>query len=77
MAIADRVGVTLRAVVQRINRKLAQKGEQLRSHRGRYSCGYFVVNVRSGEFVKEDVDPETVARELGVLHGWETVAREG
>jgi hypothetical protein len=71
------MGVTMRAVIQRINRKLAADKEVLkvaRSERMRQAVGdYYVVDFRINGVLHHDVDPEAMARELGVLKGYEQV----
>jgi hypothetical protein len=74
------VPVTLRAVIQRINRKLAHTEEMLktlRGERGESDLGrHFVVNWRINRVVQPHADPEQLARELGVLKAWEHVAED-
>jgi hypothetical protein len=71
------VPVTLRALIQRINRKLADSGQCLKAARGekaRQEVGdYYTVDVRLNFLVEKDVDPETLGRDLGVLKVWECV----
>jgi hypothetical protein len=77
MAKREKIGVTMRAVIQRINRKLAPDDEVLRaarSERMRMEYGdYYVIGTRVGGVNEKNIDPETMARELGVLHPWEEV----
>ena len=74
-----KVPVTVRAVVQRINRKLAQEGsgEVLKTTRGsvmRQEAGdYYLLDVNRNWVTVKDVDPEAYARKLGVLRAWEEV----
>ena len=67
----------MRAVVQRINRKLAADDEMLKAARGarmQLDCGdYYVVDFRQNCVTSKDVDPEVLARKLGVLKGYEQV----
>ena len=69
--------VSLRAVIQRLNRKLAHTGETLKTLRGErylHDFGrYFIVNNATNTVDTTDVDPVALARELGVLAAWETV----
>jgi Domain of unknown function (DUF6602) len=71
------VPVTLRSVLQRINRKLAKQGEVLKATRGeraRSQMGdFFVIDASRNFLVQANVDPEALARELGVLNPWESV----
>ena len=75
MGKGQKVPVTKRALVQRINRKLAASGEAIKAARGgrqRRELGdFYRLNVNRNTLVAKDVDPEALARELGVLHPWE------
>ena len=65
----------MRALIARINRKLAADGEVLkaaRSERAASSVGLFFI-VRGNRIASEQVDPEALARKLGVLSEWEHV----
>jgi hypothetical protein len=66
-----------RTVCSRINRKLRHEGERLRTLRGERGVTdlgrFFVVDER-GLPTACHVDPETLARELGVLAAHETIA---
>jgi hypothetical protein len=71
------IPITFSALYQRLNRHLKKEGCVLRRGKGR------VDNVRHGDWYVFDreyhrvprhhVDPEALARELGILHAWETV----
>ena len=66
-----KVPVTVRALVQRINRALASDGKRLRGTRGRGPGVYYVV---SGSRVTQSaVNLEALGRKLGVLYAWETL----
>ena len=69
------VPVTARALVQRINRKLAADDERLcatRGERARLIIGdYHVLNVRRNVVVNTHVDIKELGRELGALRLWE------
>jgi hypothetical protein len=73
-----KVSITYRALIQRINRKLAADDEQLKATRGdrwRSDLGdYYIVNVNRNNLVAQHVDPVELGRELGVLRPWEEVA---
>ncbi len=65
--------VTVRALVQRINRVLASEGKRLRGKRGRSGGAYYLV---SGSRVTQSaVNLEALGRKLGVLYKWETLER--
>ena len=61
--------VTKSAVVNRINRKLAQSEEKLCGRQG----SFFIKNLRFNTVEQEGIDVALLARELGVLRGNEEV----
>ena len=69
--------VTTRAVLQRINRKLKSEMEQLCAARGermQQELGrYHVINFRMNAVAHKHVDPEELARKLGVLRPYEAM----
>ena len=69
-----KASVTMRSVVQRINRKLKPDLEQLKTTRGerlRMDVGdYYVIDYSKNSIIHKDVDPEQLGRELGVLREW-------
>jgi len=73
--------VTTRAIVQRINRKLAADGyRRLKQSRGRpwkyldRDVGkWFLVDGSRNRVERTHVNPEEFAKELGVLQPWERV----
>jgi hypothetical protein len=71
------VPVTTRAVIARINRALKPDDQMLKITRGaraQVDLGrYYVLNYMRNLIVKHHVDPETVARKLGVLKDYEEV----
>lgn len=73
-----RVPVSIRAVIQRINRKLAPVDEQLktsRSERFRQELGdFYIVNLRLNAVTRMGVALEKLGRELDALKEWETIA---
>jgi hypothetical protein len=73
-----RVPVSERALVQRINRKLAKDDQILkkaRSERVRQDMGdYYVVTFPVGGAWPTHVDVEEMGRELDVLKPWEEIA---
>lgn len=77
MKTVRKVPITMRALTQRINRKLAEDDEQLKkagSAKSRQEVGdYFIINVRLNAVVRLDVDPEALGHKLGVLREWESV----
>jgi hypothetical protein len=78
---AEAVPVTVRAIVQRINRALAKKGEQLRASRGdqaRTELGdYYVIDLHRNTLVLYRVNLDALGRKLGVLRPWERVEEGG
>lgn len=78
MAKRQKVPVSVRAVIQRINRKLKPDLEQLKVTRGgellRLDLGdYYILNFNHNWIAHKHVDPEKLGRELGVLQEWEEV----
>jgi hypothetical protein len=75
-----KIQVTTRALIQRINRKLAPDMEKLcvaRSERMRLDVGYYhVIDFRMNGVTRVNVDPEAMARELGVLRDFEEMVAE-
>jgi len=76
-----KVPVSMRAVIQRINRKLKADDEVLKTARGEgrllQDVGrYYVVNIRINGLVGRDVDPTEMARKLGVLKDYERVIED-
>jgi len=75
-----RLKITERALIQRINRKLKQDGEQLRaarSQRMETSVGrHYIVNVERNFIAYQNVDPEELGRKLGVIQPWEELEAE-
>jgi hypothetical protein len=78
----DRVPISMPALIERINHKLAARAgvrvrEQLRVNRTKrwwYDLGdYYLVNVDSNHLVKGHVDPEELGQDLGMIHPWEEI----
>jgi hypothetical protein len=75
-----KIGVTMRAVIQRINRKLALDLKVLKTTRGDWHSNdlghYYMIDLRGNYMLHKSVDPEELAHKLGVLKGWEAVTQE-
>lgn len=76
----QKVPLTMRALLARINRKLAnegQAGRAIKAPRGerlQQEVGdYYVIDYSMNAIMSKHVDPEELGRELGVLHPWEEV----
>lgn len=73
-----KVPVSRRAVIARINRKLARDDEQLRTTRGMQAFldlgDYYTVDVRRNWIARKDVDLDALGRELGVLKDYEKLS---
>ena len=71
------VPVSMRALIQRINRKLKPENETLKVLRGdrwRNDLGnYFIVDFYRNVVVAQHVEPEKLGRELEVLKPWEHI----
>jgi hypothetical protein len=73
----QKVTVTERALIQRINRKLAKDGEKLRTTRGHFepSLGrHYVIDLNRNFVVRKQFDLEELGRQLNVLQPWEDLA---
>ena len=73
---ANKVPVSTRALVQRINRKLQKDDEKLkacrRDSRAYHDLGdFYVVDVSTGFVTTKDIDLEGIGREMGVLKPYE------
>ena len=68
---ARKAPVTLRAVLQRIHRRLAADGLALKAARGRRGGGYYVLDTKRNVVTPLDESIEAYARKLGVLAAWE------
>ncbi len=72
--------VTMRALLQRINRALEKEGEQLKTLRGDAELAelgrYYVVDYNTNTITAQHVDPEAWGRELGVLKAYEQVRKD-
>ena len=71
-----KVPVSSRALLARLNRKLAGDGRQVKAARGRdiSTVGdFFCVDIYGSYVDGTHVDPEERARELGLLKPWEEV----
>jgi hypothetical protein len=79
MTKTGKVPITWRALVQRINRKLAHDGERLVARRtGTDGLGkpeYSYYRIEGQRIVEKDVNVAKLARALGVLRPWEEVPR--
>lgn len=76
MATKEKLPITIRAVTQRLNRKLRLNAEMLKATRGnqwKEFGDYYVVNFRKNVVTHTRVDLEKMARALGVLKDWEKV----
>ena len=73
------IPVTMRALLQRINRALAQDDEVLKKTRGARAVqelgDYYVLDFNRNALVEKDVDPEELGRELGILEDYERVVQ--
>lgn len=76
----QRVPVSERAILQRINRKLKSGWKQLKTGRGllleRTIGRYYVIDIRRNCVTQQYVDVEELARELKVLQSWEELRAE-
>jgi hypothetical protein len=74
------VPVSERALIQRINRRLKQDGEQLRSARSEQAASsvgrYYIVDTTRNFIAYQRVELEELGRKLGVLQPWEALQEE-
>jgi hypothetical protein len=71
-----KVPITSRALIQRINRKLAPDQETLKTARGalQNEVGeHYVLDLFHNRVTTKDVNLETLGRKLGVLKPWEVL----
>src|SRR5262245_2533729 len=72
-----RVPISERALVQRINRKLATENEVLKKTRGASAIqnlgDYYILDLHKNLVLANDVDPIALGKELGVLADFERV----
>jgi hypothetical protein len=81
-----KVPISERALIQRINRRLKQDGEMLRSARGTWHQGrwypdsnlgrYYIIDFMRNFVIHVRVDLEAYGRELEVLREWEELQAE-
>jgi hypothetical protein len=78
MVKKQKVPVTERALIQRINRKLHDDDQMVKTTRGgraEMDLGrHYVLNWRINGVVHTNIDLEDLGRELGVLQDWEGLA---
>jgi hypothetical protein len=67
----QKVPITKRALVQRINRHLRKRNEALRGKRGPNTGEYYLVDFKRNTLIEDAVAVETLGRELGVLKPYE------
>lgn len=71
------VPITVRSLIQRINRKLEERQEMLKSAQGALAVqqvgDYYLIDGAMNAVLATHVDPEAFGRELGVLRAYETV----
>ena len=76
----EMVPVSARALIQRINRKLAAKQQKLkanRSDRWRGELGdFYVIDLTNNVIVDKRVDLETLGKGLECLGAWERLASD-
>jgi hypothetical protein len=75
-----KVPITERALIQRINRKLANDDEALKKTRGIHATqglgAYYKLNTNRNIVIDHHVDPVELAKELNVLWDWEQVIND-
>lgn len=76
-----KVPISERALVARINRRLAKEDEALNRCRENargfdYFGRYYRLDLRRNQVVDSHVDPEELGREIKVLAEWECLAKD-
>jgi hypothetical protein len=64
--------ITPRALLARLNRRLAKDGRQIIGKAGQLNS-YALVDEAKGEVIDPAPDLEAMAREMGALRSWEVV----
>ncbi len=77
---SPRVPVGERSLIQRLNRRLAKDSQKLYASRSRAAVSnfgkFYIADTSTGEITASLIDLEGLARDLGVLHPWESLASE-
>ena len=77
--IRGKVPLSMRALVQRINRAIQQdcRLKITRGRRAHLDLGdYYVLNIGRNWIVEKDVDPEELGRRLGCIEPYEYVVQD-
>ena len=76
----EKVPVTMRALVQRINRRLASESQCLKKARGKTAMtdlgAYYVLHYGNNTIVALKVNVPALAQDLGALKPWEALEEE-
>ena len=79
LIMKSKVPVSARALLQRINRKLAPDEERVMKSRGQQALldlgEYYIVNINRNFVTGKDVDLEKLGREVGALTEWEELKK--
>jgi hypothetical protein len=67
----EKVPITKRALVQRINRHLRNRNEALRGKRGANTGEYYLVDFTRNVLIQDGVSIDKLGRELNVLKPYE------
>jgi hypothetical protein len=67
----EKVPITKRALVQRINRHLRKRNEALRGKRGPNTGEYYLVDFTRNALIQDGVSIDKLGRELNVLKPYE------
>jgi len=74
MQAPTKVPVSARALLQRINRKLAKAGEMVHKSRSGHCGEYFRIDTKRNILTETAVNLDGLGRRVGVLRAWETLA---
>jgi hypothetical protein len=77
---SEKVAVSERALLQRLNRRLRDEGiviKKARGERAQLQVGdYFALKIVGNYIVDKDCDLEELGKQHGALQGWEEMAHE-
>ena len=79
MPTTSKAPISHHALMQRVNRVLRAKGQEIRKPKGvtREALGeYFIIDTEQGRVVRANVDLASEALRLGVLQSWEEAAAD-
>jgi hypothetical protein len=67
------IAISHRALIQRLDRALAKRGQRLIGPRGRSPHGWALLDVSTARLIQMNVNLAALASELNILSPWESV----